>query len=87
MRPTPVGDLTWVKATHNSPYGKISSEWRRDVSKFDWRVGIPANTTATLYVPLTGRETIKADGVKPVRFESGRAVFKLGSGKYHFVSK
>src|SRR5215469_15978065 len=29
MRPTPVGDLTWVNATHNSPYGKISSEWRR----------------------------------------------------------
>ena len=29
MKPTPVGDLTFVKATHNSPYGLISSEWHR----------------------------------------------------------
>jgi alpha-L-rhamnosidase len=28
MRPTPVGDLTQVKATHRSPYGLIASEWR-----------------------------------------------------------
>ena len=27
MRPTPVGDLTAVKASYNSPYGKIVSEW------------------------------------------------------------
>jgi hypothetical protein len=32
-------------------------------------------------------ENVKADGVKPVRFEDGRAIFELGSGKYHFISE
>ena len=37
MKPMPVGDLTFVKATHNSPYGWIASEWHRDGKVFDWR--------------------------------------------------
>ena len=58
MKPTPVGDLNFVKATHNSPYGLISSEWHRDGNKFDWQIEIPANTTATVYVPATSLEAV-----------------------------
>jgi alpha-L-rhamnosidase len=81
MKPTPVGDLTFVNATHRSPYGLISSEWHRDGDKFDWQIEIPANTTATVFVPAgkLGRVT-----------ESGKPVMsnlELGSGKYHFVSE
>jgi alpha-L-rhamnosidase len=83
----PVGDLKFVKATHNSPYGLIASEWHRDGNKFDWQIEIPANTTATVYVPATSLETVKIKGVKASRFENGRAIFELGSGKYHFVSE
>ena len=87
MKPMPVGDLTFVKATHNSPYGLIASEWHKDGKKFDWQIEIPANTTATVYVPATGLKAVTAKGVKASRFENGRAVFELGSGKYHFVSE
>jgi alpha-L-rhamnosidase len=87
MEPHPVGDLKFVKASHNSPYGKISSEWHRDGNKFDWQIEIPANTTATVYVPATRLENIIAKGVKASRFENGRAVFELGSGQYHFISE
>jgi alpha-L-rhamnosidase len=93
MHPTPVGDLTWVKATHNSPYGRISSEWhcgakdRTGRFGFDWRIEIPANTTATVFVPASNLAGVRADGVNPIRFENGRAVFELGSGKYHIISK
>ncbi|MGH7952283.1 MAG: family 78 glycoside hydrolase catalytic domain [Limisphaerales bacterium] len=86
MKPIPAGDLTFVKATHHSPYGLISSAWKKDGGKFDWKIEIPANTTATVYVPATRLENVKADGVKPSRFENGRAIFEIGSGKYHFVS-
>jgi len=51
MKPHPVGDLKFVKATHNSPYGLISSEWHRNGNKFDWRIEVPANTTATVILP------------------------------------
>ena len=87
MRPTPVGDLAFVKASHNSPYGKISSEWHRAGNKFDWQIEIPANTTATVYVPAMKLENVKVKGATIARFENGRAIFELGSGKYHFVSE
>jgi alpha-L-rhamnosidase len=87
MRPTPVGDLKFVQAWHNSPYGKISSAWRREGRRFDWRIEIPPNTAATVFVPVDSSRRVKADGVRPVRFETDRAVFQLGSGQYHFLSE
>ena len=87
MKPTPIGDLKFVKATHNSPYGLISSEWHRDGNKFDWQIEIPANTTATVYVPATKLENVGVKGAQAIRFEAGCAVFELGSGKYHFLSE
>ncbi len=87
MKPTLVGDLTFVKATHESPYGLISSEWRRDGKKFDWQIEIPANTTATVYVPATNLDAVKVKDAKALRFENGRAIFELGSGAYHFISE
>ena len=79
MQPHPVGDLKFVKALHNSPYGKISSEWHRDGNKFDWQIEIPANTTATVIVPAgkNGRVTCNGKNIS--------ATAKLGSGKYHIV--
>jgi alpha-L-rhamnosidase len=87
MHPVPAGDLTFVRATHNSPYGLIASEWHRDGKKFDWQIEIPANTTATVYVPASSPKTIKASGLKISRFKGGHAIFELGSGKYHFISE
>ena len=51
IRPQPVGDLKWAKATVNSPYGKISSSWKKDDRVFQLKVEIPANTTATVTMP------------------------------------
>ena len=87
MKPIPVGDLKFVKATHQSPYGLIASEWHSDGKKFDWQIEIPANTTATVYVPATNAKAVAAKGAKPSQFENGRAIFELGSGKYHFISE
>jgi alpha-L-rhamnosidase len=87
MKPTPVGNLTFVKATHHSPYGLISSEWHREQKKFDWQIEIPANTTATVYVPAKNIQAVSVQNAKPLRFENGRAIFELGSGKYHFISE
>ncbi len=87
MRPVPVDGLAFVHATHNSPYGLIASEWHRTGTKFDWQIEIPANTTATVYVPASSLKNVSVKGVKASRFEDGRAIFELGSGKYHFISQ
>jgi hypothetical protein len=95
IHPQPVGDVTWVKASYNSIRGKIVSDWKRDGSRFILRVTIPANTTATVFVPTLRPESVtengvaagKAPGVHFLRQEQGQAVYQIGSGSYQFVSE
>jgi hypothetical protein len=94
IRPTPVGDLTWAKARYKSIRGDIVCGWRREDDKFTLDVTIPANTTATVYVPARkvadvtegGKPAAEADGVKFLRAEGDRAVYQIGSGDYRFMS-
>ncbi|MBI5387112.1 MAG: family 78 glycoside hydrolase catalytic domain [Verrucomicrobia bacterium] len=93
MRPTPVGDLQFVKATHRSSYGLIASEWRRDAGAFRWNVTVPPNTSATLFVPAKSMEAVTEGGqpislergVKFLRMEGDRAVLAVQSGNYVFA--
>jgi len=95
IKPEPVGDLTWVKASYDSIHGRINSEWHQSAGKFDLRVTIPANTTATVYLPAKDIQSIaesghtleKVAGVKSVKMEAHRAVIEVGSGSYHFVAR
>jgi alpha-L-rhamnosidase len=95
MQPQLVGDLRRVKAWHLSPYGRVQSDWRREGANFDWRIAVPPNSTATLYLPASSADQIteggkpigKADRVKFLNLENGRAVLEIGSGAYHFVSR
>jgi alpha-L-rhamnosidase len=94
MRPRPVGDLQFVRATHHSPYGLIASSWKRTGGKFEWQITIPPNSTATVYVPATSLENVReggepaleAKGVKQLRYENGAVVFEVEAGQYEFTS-
>jgi alpha-L-rhamnosidase len=94
IKPAVVGDLTWVKCNHDSPYGRIVSNWKLDGLKLLMEVTIPANTTATVYVPAndaagvteSGKLAAKAVGVKFLRMENNTAVYAIGSGSYRFQS-
>jgi len=94
MRPEPVGDLQFVKASHRSPYGLIASDWQKQDGAFRWKITIPPNATATVYVPATSAESVtesgkpvaKARGVQLLRMERGRAVVGIGPGNYTFQS-
>jgi hypothetical protein len=94
IAPQPVGDVTWTKASYNSIRGKIVSDWKRDGGKFTLQVTIPANTTATVFVPAKsadevlegGKPASESAGVKFLREENGRAIFEIASGSYKFES-
>jgi alpha-L-rhamnosidase len=94
LHPRVVGDLKWVKASHNSMYGVIRSHWSRLDDRFDWQFTVPPNTTATVYVPTDdpagiqegSRPAVDATGVRLVRQERGFVVFTVGSGRYAFTS-
>ncbi len=51
IKPAIVGDLSWVKAHFDSPYGRIVSDWKVEGSQLVMDVTIPANVTATIVVP------------------------------------
>jgi hypothetical protein len=94
IKPEPVGDLTWAIAGYESVRGRIVSDWKRDGKIFTLSVTIPANTTATVYVPAkdaasvaeSGRPAAKSEGVKFLRMEDDYGVLAVGSGQYAFAT-
>jgi alpha-L-rhamnosidase len=94
IHPYLTGDLSFVRASHRSMYGTIASRWERNGNQFRLDVTIPANTTATVYVPSkdvtavteSGRPATSSAGLRFLRMEGSTAVFEAGSGTYAFAS-
>jgi alpha-L-rhamnosidase len=92
MKPSFVKDLDHVNASYVSPYGTITSNWKKDKGELKWSVSIPGNTMALVYVPAASENEVreggegiqKRSGVKFIRIEDGAAVFEIGSGSYQF---
>ncbi|MCD6598026.1 MAG: chitobiase/beta-hexosaminidase C-terminal domain-containing protein, partial [Bacteroidales bacterium] len=90
IKPTPCGDLTFVKAEYNSLYGPIKSYWKIENNRFQLDIEIPANTSARVLIPANRAENVsvkKSQDVTFIGFENNRAVYEIGSGKYTFFSK
>jgi hypothetical protein len=75
--PQPVGDLTFVRGTHESLYGTIVSEWYRRGKNWTYTVEIPVNSTATVVLPA-GAKNIRLDK----KTASSGGEITLGSGRY-----
>jgi alpha-L-rhamnosidase len=84
MHPAKLDGLQFVNASYLSAHGLIKSEWHNDAQRFTWKVTIPANTTAVLYLPA-GDITESGQPCNNVRMEGRQAVAEIGSGDYEFV--
>jgi alpha-L-rhamnosidase len=51
MSPSFFRELEQASVSHESPYGKIVSEWKREGKKLFYTVVVPANAMADLYLP------------------------------------
>jgi alpha-L-rhamnosidase len=88
IRPHPPAQqpLTMVDATYNSINGPIASRWERTAGRVNFRVSIPANTTAVVWLPAgTQGDVLNAAGARFLRLENGRALYEIGSGAYDFA--
>lgn len=93
VRPEPVGDLRSAETSFRSPYGLIRSEWAYVPGGFDMLVEVPANTTATIYVPAgenarvceSGLEVSQCQELRGKGSEAGYRLFEAGSGTYRFT--
>jgi len=94
IRPAVVGDLTQAKAGFDSVHGKIAVNWELKGDDFRINVSVPANTTATVYVPAKTPSDVmegdmsadKANGVQFLEVENGCATYLVDSGRYSFTS-
>ena len=67
IRPRPVGDLTYVRASTQTLYGKVAVDWTRENGVFTLKVTIPVGCTARVFLP---------DEKEPKIVESGTYSFK-----------
>jgi alpha-L-rhamnosidase len=93
IEPNVVGNLTWVKAWHLSPYGRIESEWEAKAGEIHLRVVIPPNSRGEIHVPTRDASSVSVDGHRPEETSGmkilpadafGRPVFALDAGAYLF---
>ncbi|EEG31538.1 Alpha-L-rhamnosidase N-terminal domain protein [[Clostridium] methylpentosum DSM 5476] len=98
LKPMPDQVLGFVNCSFDSPYGMIQSNWRYDNGSFFYEAEVPANTTATISVPVEeGREltvngkaveelTQQDDGLVYTGTANGRATFEAAAGSYRFAT-
>ena len=93
--PDPTGQMTWAKGFYDSQYGRINSGWKVDNTILTYKATVPANSTATLYLPTSSAKTVKesgsaadkAKGITFIKYENKKAVYELKSGSYTFVAQ
>ncbi len=87
------GGFTNASASLQTYYGKLSSGWKLANGKVSMDVEIPANTTATVFIPAKNKEAILENGVaiansadfKIIGSGNGYVEVTIGSGVYHFT--
>ena len=86
------GKLTHAAATLNTYYGKLHSGWKLENEKLILDVEVPANTTATVYIPATSAASVTENGLaltssKDIQIIGNDKEYiqvAIGSGSYRF---
>jgi alpha-L-rhamnosidase len=86
--------IDWVRAEYDGPTGRIACAWKREGPKFNLDVTIPANTSATVYLPAanagaateSGRPLGEVAGMTVGEVSGGCVALRIGSGRYRFSS-
>jgi alpha-L-rhamnosidase len=86
ISPRVVGDVTWVKGNHETPYGIAKSEWKKRGKKFVLNVSIPANSSALIKLP-PGKKISEGKFIFKKKFDKDQSLIPVGSGSYSFHVK
>ena len=80
LSPQPGGGLDYARATFETVYGKIVSDWKILQDSFTYTIVVPPNTTATVTLPVVGDVQLNGEIVQ------GQS-HKLNAGQYKFIVK
>ncbi|MBS1745174.1 MAG: family 78 glycoside hydrolase catalytic domain [Bacteroidetes bacterium] len=92
IHPEPVGDVANAETIYHSVYGIISTRWEKNERCFKLEVNIPANTYATIFLPVSEKFEIMKDGhllhkkdvLKIINTDNRYVSIVVGSGLYQF---
>ncbi|MDR1343049.1 MAG: glycoside hydrolase family 78 protein [Prevotellaceae bacterium] len=88
VAPAPVAGLTYVKASHASPYGDVKVRWTSNGDVFTLNLTVPVNATASVNLPDSEGAAILVNGeplAKTLAAERvDSATLLVGSGEYTF---
>ena len=80
ISPTFNKEIDWVEASHLSPYGLITSNWKKEGDQYTMKIEIPSNSEATIKLPEAIQNSkISTNSTDSEDFQSNT---RLGSGKY-----
>jgi alpha-L-rhamnosidase len=86
------GSFKHASAAYETPYGKLSSGWKIENGTLTLQAEVPANTTATIYIPASDATEVLENGlplslvkeIEVVGMEKGSVLVRVGSGSYDF---
>jgi len=91
VRPCYFDQIDWATAEHESPYGTIRCQWRRDGKGLELDETVPFNSTATVSLRgaasrITENEQplAKTAGVLHVASSPASTMVRIGAGQYRF---
>jgi alpha-L-rhamnosidase len=85
IAPQPVGTIRSATARLDSIRGPIVSSWSRSDSVLTLDISVPANTTATVWVPVPSSDGITIDGEPPLAHDGVRLVGREPRGVAYAV--
>lgn len=100
LKPIMSGDLPYASASVNTIRGKVVSAWERNDEELRYKVEVPGNTTAELYIPKNawdkieitegtkscwnGENAVDVEGMTYLREEEKYVVYQIEAGSYEF---
>jgi len=84
LEPKLGGDLTYAKASFESPYGLILSSWQIESGKVNYKFQVPPNSEATVILPRVPENLVEKVGVSNIQHNEKGVSFNISSGSYSF---
>lgn len=92
MKPSLPQDLQFVNASYKSAYGIIKSDWKKTGGTFEWKISVPANSSAKIFIPAKSEADVLESGktltgdIKVLQWKNGVLTIEIPSGNYQFKS-
>ncbi|MDP4183812.1 MAG: family 78 glycoside hydrolase catalytic domain, partial [Bacteroidota bacterium] len=83
--------LSWAKASIESPYGIILSNWKKEANQLIWQIKIPVNTSGLVALPnkkniVINNKSLSDKKYKPVKGDNGIILYHFPSGNFNITA-